>query len=357
MKTKRLSRSVKTIILALILLVLISPLILTIAYFSDKKEYSGTLDFGAIELDVSGTGIDNTKKSLKFDVTRSNGTYTAGGKVMPGDIVNIPIKVTLTSESEAAYYMIFLSDPKGIFESGAYFSDYGTNVYISDGTKIYNQSTKATVTDKIVGKLSKGTTGHDITISATISTDFEEQNVNTIINCTVCAIQQANLNESTAKNLLNQEFGFDLFNVGSRAVASVTQSEGVNTATRTITGKQIMIGLTGSNYWYPNQLSSDYEVTADKIRFTTNSNINYGLGLDALCTAGDKYILTYESAQKTSVAVTYYKEDGSSLSQVLPGSGTVFTVPANATGMIVVFKSTTAGTEMVYSNFRLVKVY
>ncbi len=357
MEKKKFKTKVSFIILILSLIIFSCLSVITFAWFTDKESYSGTLDFGTIELDVSGTGIDNTNKTLKFDVTRTNGTYTAGGKVMPGDTVNIPIKVSLTSESEAAYYMIFLSDPKGIFESGAYFSDDGTNVYVSDGTKIYNQSTKATVTDKIVGKLSKGTTGHDITISATISTDFEEQNATTQINCTVCAIQQANLDESTAKNLLNQEFGFDLFNVGSRAVASVTSSEGVNTATRTITGKQIMVGITGSNYWYPSQLSSDYEVTADKIRFTTNSNINYGLGLDALCTAGDKYILTYESTQKTSVTVTYYKADGSSLSQVAPGSGTVFTVPANATGMIVVFKSTTAGTEMVYTNFRLVKVY
>ena len=75
MKTKRLKGNIiNKILIALIILVLVSTLILTLAYFQDKKEYSGTLDFGNIKLKVSGgvegDGVTSSTSKLVFDTAR-----------------------------------------------------------------------------------------------------------------------------------------------------------------------------------------------------------------------------------------------------------------------------------------------
>ena len=357
MGNKRLKISIKTIILIISLIIFSCMSVITFAWFTDKESYSGTLDFGTIELDVSGTGIDNTNKTLKFDVTRTNGTYTAGGKVMPGDTVNIPIKVSLTSESESAYYLIFLSDPKGIFESGAYFSDDGTNVYVSDGTKIYNQKTKATVTDKIVGKLSKGTTGHDITISATISTDFEEQNATTQINCTVCAIQQANLEESTAKQKLNEEFGMDLLKVSTRTkVDEWNYDLSSNGTKRIFDGTKYYVGLTSNNYWGQNNVTvsklDDTEITI------TATYSGYGLGFDVLCKAGEQYCILFDTDENGCVFLGNYSADGTPINDGKQiKSGQNFTVAENVTAFTIIFRTPNDNLSTTFTNFRLVKIY
>ena len=357
MEKKKFKTKVSFIILVLSLIIFSCLSVITFAWFTDKESYSGTLDFGTIELDVSGTGIDNTNKTLKFDVTRTNGTYTAGGKVMPGDTVNIPIKVSLTSESESAYYMIFLSDPKGIFESGAYFSDDGTNVYVSNGTKIYNQSTKATVTDKIVGKLSKGTTGHDITISATISNDFEEQNATTLINCTVCAIQQANLDESTAKQKLNEEFGIDLLKVSTRTKAEWNSNLSSNGTKRSFDGTKYYVGLTSNNYWTEGNMNTGYQVEENNITLSCKVG-SYGIGFDFNCNAGEKFKIIFEPNEAGVVRIGFYDESGTWLSQgnILKASSEL-TIPANAKYFTTIFTADAINTTSTFANFKVIKFY
>lgn len=199
MEKKKIFSKFEYVILILSLIIFASISTITFAWFKDKKEYSSNLSFGTIELDVSGKGVDNANKSLQFDVTRANGTYTQGGKIMPGDIVNIPLTISLTSQSEDAYYLIKITDDKNIFENAYYFSDDGTNVYVDNGTNVYNQSTKEDVANKIVGKLPKGTSGHNITIGATIASSVTQQGISTTIFCNIYAIQQANLDDNEAK--------------------------------------------------------------------------------------------------------------------------------------------------------------
>ena len=208
MKTKRLKGNIlNKILITLILLVLVSTLILTLAYFQDKKEYSGTLNFGEIKLKVSGDSIETGSSNLKFSVDRTGVSYQTGGKIMPGDTVNIKLKVGLEDGSEPAYYVVNISDEKNVFENAFYFSD-GTDVYVNDGTKTYKQgdSSKTPVSDKYVGLLEKNTSGHDITISTVVATSVTEQGITTTIKCDVYAIQQANLDVSLAKYMLSLNF-------------------------------------------------------------------------------------------------------------------------------------------------------
>ena len=207
MKTKRLSKSVKTIILALILLVVISSFVLTLAYFQDKKEYSGTLDFGNIKLKVSGgvegDGVTTSTSKLVFSTARKkNNDSTWTGKYMPGDLVEINLTVDLEVGSEPAYYVVQISDEKNIFENNIYFSEDGQNVYVYNGTYTYKQddSTKTMVEDKYCGKITAGN-AQNLTISAKISEDYETQNEQTTVYCKIFAIQQANLEPLKAINL------------------------------------------------------------------------------------------------------------------------------------------------------------
>ncbi len=207
MKTKRLSKNVKTIILALILLVVISSFVLTLAYFQDKKEYSGTLDFGNIKLKVSGgvegDGVTTSTSKLIFNTARKkNNDSTWTGNYMPGDTVEINLTVDLEVGSEPAYYVVQISDEKNIFENNTYFSEDGQNVYVYNGTYTYKQgdSTKTMVEDKYCGKITAGN-AQNLTISAKISEDYETQNEQTTVYCKIFAIQQANLEPLKAVNL------------------------------------------------------------------------------------------------------------------------------------------------------------
>ena len=209
MKTKRLKGNIlNKILITLILLVLVSTLILTLAYFQDKKEYSGTLDFGNIKLKVSGgvegDGVTTSTSKLIFDTARKkNNDPTWTGKYMPGDLVEINLIVDLEVGSEPAYYVVQISDEKNIFENNIYFSEDGQNVYVYNGTYTYKQddSTKTMVEDKYCGKITAGN-AQNLTISAKISEDYETQNEQTTVYCKIFAIQQANLEPQKAVNLM-----------------------------------------------------------------------------------------------------------------------------------------------------------
>ncbi len=195
------------ILLALLLIVLVSLFSITFAWFTDKKEYEGTLNFGSIELDVSG-GVDNETQTLTFDVSRVSGpTYT--GKLMPGDTVNINLTLGLKSTSEPAYYIVYIFDNNGVFEESMYFSEDGTNVYVNNFTKTYLQTdaNKASVSDKYCGKLTNEST-QNITISAKVSEDYEIQGTNVKVFCKIYAIQQANLTSQQAYDELYPRVNF-----------------------------------------------------------------------------------------------------------------------------------------------------
>ena len=197
---------------------------ITYAWFTSRKDFSGNLTFGTVELDVSGTGVDNTKKELKFSTARNDSTWT--GNIMPGDTINIPLTISLTSTSEDAYYIVQITDDKNIFENAYYYSQNGTDVYVNNGSTITKQGTTTVVTSPVVGKLLKGTSGHNITIGAKISEDFEQKGISTTIECNIYAIQVANLSEADAYTLLNKQ---------ATTVATLASGAGIDDDTGTIT--------------------------------------------------------------------------------------------------------------------------
>ena len=190
------------LIISIILLVIAIP-VFTYAWFTDSKSYSNTLSFGEISLDVK-SGVNETAKTVTFNVTRTNGSYATGGKIYPGDTVNISIGLSVKSTSGPAYYLIYLTDSKGYFQEGAYFSD-GTNVYFNNGIKTINQATSAEVTNKYVGAIASSSVTHTVNMKAIIDTALNNatQNTSTDITLNIYAIQQYNLTESDAQGELN----------------------------------------------------------------------------------------------------------------------------------------------------------
>ena len=99
----------------------------------------------------------NSLDLSKFDTSKvtdgSDVEMTDGGKIpftfgrentsqtlMPGDTVTINFKVSLQDISEPAYYLVSLTDTKGVFASNTYFSD-GTNSYRADNKAIAPSNT------------------------------------------------------------------------------------------------------------------------------------------------------------------------------------------------------------------------
>ena len=196
-KVKKTNKTMSVLIIAFSL-ILISLIGLTVAYFTDSKSYTGTLEFGNIELDITG-GVDETTKVINFDIDRkTNNDPTWTGKIMPGDTIKMQVNIGLKSTSEPAYYVAVITDTKGAFENGIYFSD-GTNVYVNDGTKTYLQSdsTKTALTGsnlKYVGALTKADK-HNLTLNAVVSADYQIQGGKTEVELHIYAIQQANMDE------------------------------------------------------------------------------------------------------------------------------------------------------------------
>ena len=166
------------ILIATLCVILALTIGITFAWFTDHKSYTSKLNFGEIKLKVTDGAGNEMRESeqLVFNFSRPDAT-----KLMPGDTVTMNFKVTLQSTSEPAYYLVLITDTKGVFDTGIYFSN---------GTAIQ------TVTDsnKTVGEITSSTT-HSFSLSKKISTDYEKQGGSTQVTLDVFAIQQANLDK------------------------------------------------------------------------------------------------------------------------------------------------------------------
>ena len=171
-KTKRKS-VLKKIMIALSIVLFVSVATVTFAWLTDKKEYGGTLTFGEITLDVSGSGVTESTATLNFDIARN----PASQKIMPGDSVSLSLNVGLASTSDPAYYLMFLTDTRGVFEDACYYSD-GTTVHALDGVT------------KNVGSISS-TSSHSLVLNGSVSEDYTTQSGSSEVTLSIYAIQQA----------------------------------------------------------------------------------------------------------------------------------------------------------------------
>ena len=177
-KVKKRMATTTKILIATLCVILALTIGITFAWFTDHKSYTSKLNFGEIKLKVTDGAGNEMRESeqLVFNFSRPDAT-----KLMPGDTVTMNFKVTLQSTSEPAYYLVLITDTKGVFDTGIYFSN---------GTAIQ------TVTDsnKTVGEITSSTT-HSFSLSKQISTDYEKQGGSTQVTLDVFAIQQANLDK------------------------------------------------------------------------------------------------------------------------------------------------------------------
>ena len=199
-KVKKVTKTMMALIITFSIL-LVSLIGLTVAYFTDNKSYTGTLEFGNVKLKVTdGSDAEMTDGGkITFAFGRENAT-----KLMPGDTVTINFKVSLQDSSEPAYYLVSLTDTKGVFASNTYFSD-GTNSYRVDTTenKVYKIATDGTETEettKKVGELNTSVDKHTFTIKAEIDPAYETQGGKTEVSLNIFAIQQANIKDNDPTN-------------------------------------------------------------------------------------------------------------------------------------------------------------
>ena len=181
-KTRKISKINAILIIAISLLV-ISIFSITLAYFTDSRNFTGELTFGDIQLYVT-----NSSNAEMVNGGTIPFTYSGSEKLMPGDTVTIKFNVALKpaetgkdNASEPAYYLVKLTDTKNVFGGDAYYYYNGTSVVKSDST------------NHGVGELTDTTTKHTFELKAEIATDFSEASATTNVTLQIFAVQQANL--------------------------------------------------------------------------------------------------------------------------------------------------------------------
>lgn len=140
---------------------------------------------------------------------------------------------------------------------------------------------------------------------------------------------------------------------GSKNLLEIPTTQGTpsntafsNDTERTWTAGTYVVGLTRSNYYAPNNVSS-YSVTKTTVSLTTNTG-GYGIAIPVKLEAGKSYTLS--ANPKTGYfGQTFYKEDGTMIS--FSGSST-FTVPADTVWTTIVLGAD-AGREVIFSNIQL----
>lgn len=210
------NKVLKNVVIALCIILLISVVMVTFAWFTDKKSYSGNLTFGEIKLNVSGDGVTESTKTLNFNITRN----PSNQKLMPGDSVSLNLNVGLTSNSDPAYYLMFLTDTRGVFEDAVYYSD-GTTVYSLDGSA------------KNVGAITNATS-HSLVLNGSVSEDYTTQSGSSEVTLSIYAIQQANLTQELAYDKLFEKH-YNVEGVQLKSSDDFKTGLGGTTATKTYT--------------------------------------------------------------------------------------------------------------------------
>ena len=219
MKTKGLKKVTIIMLVVAIVVMQISALAITLAWFTDKKTDQKTLDLGNIKLKA---GENGTSTSMGINLTRADGT-TVATKALPGDKIKVTIGVELESTSKPAYYLVYLDDADMFSCDKEFFFKNGDTVYATDGTttnKLNQDGTLDTTTSsEVVGKIEANQT-HTIEFIQQIDktkteVDFSEPKQ---LACTVYAIQQANITpEEAYTEIYNKEYATVTLAVNSTA--------------------------------------------------------------------------------------------------------------------------------------------
>lgn len=108
-----------------------------------------------------------------------------------------------------------------------------------------------------------------------------------------------------------------------------------NSEKRIIKPHTLVVGLTGNNYLYKDNIES-YTISDGRIQFNSKAN-GYGIGVGVMLTPGKTYSIGWGGDALTlgSINVAYYAKDGTYLSR---SATNTFTVPLNAVYSVIVFR-------------------
>ena len=270
-RIKKVSKVTTTLIIVFSIL-LVTLLSLTMAYFTDSKSYTGTLNFGNVKLKV--TDKNNTEMNdgdtIVFDITRT-GEVTQ--KLMPGDTIGINFSVSLQggdNPSEPAYYLVSISDTEGVLDEATYYHD-GTNVV------------KNTDSAKSVGELTVGQT-HAFNISKQVPTDETRRGVKTTVSVKVYAVQKANLEKYNATDTSKSAYHILTKNMEPKKVLLPKNADVKSVITN-------WEKLTSIGFYYTKNVPSGYSLNADLTS-----------GLDAKLDADSKGLLKIYKKSDTEIA-------------------------------------------------------
>lgn len=216
-------------LLSVILIMLfVSVVCLTYAWFTDKQNISGEFEFGKVSIKIDdGTKDDKSSQEMCLSIYRNGVKLESGKKIMPGDEVKVTLRIT--NNGEECYYLVEIGTDceilKQTFDNDFFVQNSkfyttknkaGRDIYY----KLIDESYLSTyqivagnetlVEDgNVCGKLAKQEEVL-LEISQIIDENFTQEDLNSLesnklkINCDVFAIQQANLSEIDAYKQLKK---------------------------------------------------------------------------------------------------------------------------------------------------------
>lgn len=395
----------------LLALVILLNIVATFAYYSDKKDYSDSLNFGDIKINANNeigansyfaSSISENLKpgdyllndDVKFSLDSTSepayirAKYTASVKESKNlfnaktfvdnavslgysnisinnnysNAINVPqvsyaedhSKLSFACESKTPYTFSCKIDPTGLQNNAScdfrfYYSD-GT----SEGCAVNKSSTSCLFTTNASKTLSEISLGNWAYSGSFVAYEIQLEKGSVATNFVSCNIVDADYEVANYLKYKDMTLGNNLLSLGGRTVLT-KEDNGSNTAVRNITGNQIFVGFTMNNYWYPFNIVS-YSLSGNSIT-VASKNGGYGIGIDFLCSPNTSYTFSAtRSASGCEVAVGFYKEDGTFIkySNAVSGSLT-FTTPSECTKLIIVLRPTADSTERTYANIRLTK--
>ncbi|MGN1208057.1 MAG: SGNH/GDSL hydrolase family protein [Christensenellales bacterium] len=208
----------------LVIILLLLPIAITLSYFTDNKTLNTKVFFGDVEILVDdNTTEDKTSTSLCLSVlrdTNNDGVYETVStdnlnnfKILPGDKVGVTLRMTLSENSDDAYYLVTLtSNQTNLFRQAlnrSYFLNNNTMFYVinsSNNIKVYDATTDSQITSNInyVGKLQKSDEPVVLSFNYDILSNLTQSDVVDIlggdveVNVSVKAIQSANISQLQA---------------------------------------------------------------------------------------------------------------------------------------------------------------
>ena len=154
---------------------------------------------------------------------------------------------------------------------------------------------------------------------------------------------QDKIGKSSGKNLL------DL----NRTLGQPSDTTASNTTKRLFNYNEVVKGISGNNYYYP-QFISSYSIENQTISITTGTTATYSLGFPIKIKANTTYTMSFDkNSTNGRVQVSYYTSDGTHLNYESKIASFTFTTPSNCDFILINFTGIEANTTYTFTNCML----